>query len=142
MARKVALLRCCVAQRYEVGSGEDRETVTDELGATFECPEHLLLEAEDGVLLVPAEGLRVTFVGDALNTMTSFQRDLPEELMGAVDCHSRGELLYGEQFLSHGDLVEIDGTVGPSPRPDVAWEVLPSHGGAIIHDRTLQDLGL
>ena len=28
MARKVALLRCCVAQRYEVGSGEDRETVT------------------------------------------------------------------------------------------------------------------
>lgn len=97
----------------------------------------LVIETEDaGVVKVPAGAFRFD-AEERIEALPSTSGQIPEACQHLVE----GFPLYGEQFLSVGDIVELQATVRPCRDPEIDLEVDPEHD-AVLVDRTLEAMGI
>jgi hypothetical protein len=97
----------------------------------------LVLETDEGRVKVPEGAFRFD-AHEHIEMMPSTAGPIPEVCRHLVE---PGMVLYGERFLSVGDIVELTATVRPCRDPEIEYEVVAEHD-AVIVDRTLEEMGI
>ena len=132
-----AVFQHSVGQRIARTDNEGRTRYEKKLHGSVLVSGDLRLETEHGTIHVPEGSFR--FEADCdIDALPSTAGDLPK----ACRHLSRGGVvLYGEKFLSVGDVVELRATVRTNRDPEIAFEVLPDRD-AVLVDRTLESMGI
>lgn len=137
--RQAAVITLNVGQEYETTDHEGHTVTHRELLASDTKTSDLILESDEGRVLVPAWMFEVTYEVDAMSGAESYIDELPAGVAHAKGLHTRGELVITERFLKRGDPVDLIACLVPSDRPDITCRV---EGKAEIRDRTFDEMDL
>lgn len=134
---QAAVFEYSLGQTYETTDQEGNTITVRDVLAKAVLSGDLVIEAADGKVLVPQGRFVVEHVGQGLAAEIPFSR-LPPEVEHGMRLQTMGRLTYCEEFLRHGDEVELKGVVGPAP----ANPAYPGVGFVAVEPLSLRDASI